>query len=136
MPRTPLPPELRRFLAKPRHAVVGTVRDDGAPVTAPCWYDLASDRRIVLSMGEESRRLRHLRGEPRVALTVLGDSWYSHVSVLGRAVEFRSDHDLEDIDNLSNRYEGAPYEDREYRGVTVLVEVDAWHTWGDLAAQA
>jgi PPOX class probable F420-dependent enzyme len=136
VPPAPLPAELERFLAKARHAVVGTVRDDGAPVTSACWYDLAPDGRIVLSMGEGSHRLRHLRTEPRVALTVLGDSWYSHVSVLGRAVELRSDHDLADIDALSKRYEGTPYEDREYRGVTVLVAVDAWHTWGDPAAEA
>ena len=136
MPRSPLPAELARFLAKPRHAVVGTVREDGAPVTSACWYGLAADGRVVLSMGEESHRLRHLREEPRVALTVLGDSWYAHLSVLGRAVEFRSDRDLADIDGLSNRYEGVPYEDRDYRGVTVLVEVDAWHTWGDPAAEA
>ena len=106
------------------------------PVTSPSWYGLAPDGRIVLSMGEASHRLRHLRAEPRVALTVLGDSWYTHVSVLGRAVEFSSDRELEDIDALSHRYEGQPYQDRAYRGVTVLVEVDAWHTWGDPAAEA
>jgi PPOX class probable F420-dependent enzyme len=136
VPRSPLPAELARFLARPRHAVVATVREDGAPVTSACWYGLAPDGRIVLSMGEDSHRLRHLRSEPRVALTVLGDSWYSHVSVLGRAVELRNDRELEDIDALSQRYEGVPYEDRDYRGVTVLVEVDAWHTWGDPAAEA
>lgn len=136
MPRGPLPVELRRFLEKPRHAVVGTVRDDGAPVTTACWYGVTPDGRILLSMDEESHRLRHLRAEPRVALTVLGDDWYAHVSILGRAVEFRSDAGLEEIDALSRRYLGEPYEDRDYRGVTVLVEVVAWHTWGDPAAEA
>jgi PPOX class probable F420-dependent enzyme len=136
VPRAPLPAELGRFLAKPRHAVVGTVRGDGAPVTSPCWYDLASDGRIVLNMGEGSHRLRHLRADPRVALTVLGDDWYSHVSVLGRAVEFRRDYELADIDALSRRYGGGAYEDRDYRGVTVLVEVDAWHSWGEPASEA
>jgi PPOX class probable F420-dependent enzyme len=135
MPPAPLPPELQRFLAKPRRAVVGTVRKDGSPVTTPCWYGVAEDGRIVLSMGQESHRLRHLRGEPRVALTVLGDDWYAHVSILGRAAEFRSDDELADIDALSNRYVGEPYEDREYRGMTVLVEIDRWHTWGDPAAE-
>ena len=86
--------------SRSRHAVVATVRDDGAPVTSPCWYDVAPDGHIVLSMGERSHRLRHLRAEPRVALTVLGDSWYSHVSVLGRAVELRSDHDLADTGKM------------------------------------
>lgn len=136
MPPAPLPPELQRFVAKPRHAVVGTVRTDGAPVTTACWYGIDDQGRVMLSMDHESHRLRHLRADPRVALTVLGADWYSHVSILGRAVEFRSDDDLADIDALSQHYEGEPYEDRDYRGMTVFVEIDRWHTWGDPAAQA
>ncbi len=58
------------------------------------------------------------------------------MSVVGRAVETRSDDDLSDIDALSQRYSGVDYDDRTYRGVTVFVEVDRWHTWGDPAAEA
>ena len=71
MPAAPLPPELRRFVEKPRHAVVGTVRADGTPVTTPCWYGLDDEGRLVLSMGHDSHRLAHIRANPRVALTVL-----------------------------------------------------------------
>jgi PPOX class probable F420-dependent enzyme len=136
VPAGPLPPELQRFVDRPRHAVVGTVRADGVPVTTPCWYGIDDQGRLILSMDHESHRLRHIRGNPHVSLTALGDNWYSHVSILGRAVEFRSDDDLADIDALSQHYEGEPYEDRDYRGVTVFVEIDAWHTWGDPAAEA
>lgn len=135
MPQGPLPDELLRFLAKPRMAVVGTVRDGGSPVTTPCWYGLEPDGRILLSMDEESYRLRHLRADPRVALSVLGDDWYSHVSILGRAVDVRPDAELADIDALSQRYLGEPYEDRGYRGVTVRAEIERWHTYGDPAAE-
>ena len=117
-------------------AVVGTVRDGGSPVTTPCWYGIEPDGRIVLSMDEGSHRLRHLRGDPRLALSVLGDDWYSHVSILGRAVDLRRDADLADIDSLSQRYLGEPYEDRDYRGVTILAEIERWHTFGDPAAEA
>ena len=136
MPRAPLPAELLEFLAKPRMAVVGTVRADGSPVTTPCWYALDPDGRIVLSMDEASHRLSHLRGDPRIALSVLGNDWYSHLSILGRAVELRPDRDLADIDALSRRYLGEPYDDRDYRGVTVLAEIERWHTYGDPAAEA
>ena len=111
------------------------MRADGAPVTTACWYGIDDQGRVILSMDHESHRLRHIRANPRVALTVLGDDWYSHVSILGRAVEFSSDDDLADIDALSQHYEGEPYEDRDYRGMTVFVEIDRWHTWGDPAAQ-
>lgn len=133
MPAAPLPDELRRFLAAPRKAVVGTVRPDGAPVTTACWYDLDAEGRLVLSMDVASHRLRHLRTNPRLGLTALGDDWYAHVSVLARAVEFRRDEDLADIDALSRRYEGVPYEDRDYTGMTVLAEIERWHTYGDPA---
>ncbi len=99
-------------------------------------YGLDSDGRVLLTMDRSSHRLRHLRGNPHVALTVLGDDWYSQLSVMGRAVEFRDDPDLADIDELSNRYLGVPYEDRSYHGVTVLLEVDRYHTWGDPAREA
>ena len=133
MPAAPLPPELVRFLERPRRAVIGTVRGDGSPVTTPCWYGVEPDGRILVSMDEESHRLRHLRGEPRLALTVLADDWYSHLSLLGRAVEFRRDEGLADIDALARRYWGEPYDDREDRGVTVLAEIERWHTYGDPA---
>lgn len=136
MPPAPLPSNLRSFVEKPRHAVVGTSRDDGTPVTTPCWYGIDDQDRVILSMGHDSHRLRHIRANPKVALTVLGDDWYSHVSVIGRAVDFRSDDDLADIDALSQRYEGVPYEDREYEGMTVFVEIDRWHTWGDPSSEA
>jgi len=135
MPAVPLPPRLQAFLSAPRRAVVGTVRDDGSPVTTACWYGLLDDGRVLLTMDRDSHRLRHLRAEPRVALTVLGDDWYNQLSILGRAVEIREDPELADIDALSQRYLGEPYEDRSYNGVSVLVEIERWHTWGDPAAE-
>jgi PPOX class probable F420-dependent enzyme len=136
VPAAPLPQELRRFVAAPRRAVVGTVREDGTPVTTACWYGVDDQGRLVVSMSHDSHRLRHIRANQRVALTILGENWYHHVSVIGTAVEFRRDDDLADIDALSQRYEGVPYEDRDYRGVTVQVEIERWHTWGDPASEA
>jgi PPOX class probable F420-dependent enzyme len=135
MPAAPLPPELLAFLAAPREAVVGTVRADGTPVTTACWYGLEPDGRVLLTMDRDSHRLQHLRGNPRIALTVLGDSWYDQLSLLGRAVEVREDTDLADIDGLSRRYLSEPYEPRDYNGISVLVEVERYHTWGDPASE-
>ena len=136
MTPAPLTPGLLAFLAGPRQAVVGTVRADGSPVTTACWYGVEDDGRILLTMDRDSHRLHHLRGEPRFALTVLGNDWYNQLSLLGRAVEIREDPDLADIDALSHRYLGEPYEDRSYTGVSVLFEIERWHTWGDPAGEA
>jgi len=114
------------------------VRADGAPVTTACWYGLEDDDRILLTMTRDSFRLRHLRANPRVALTVLGDDWYNQLSVLGRVVELREEREtaMADIDAISQLYLGEPYEDRDYDGVSVLVEIDRWHTWGDPGGEA
>jgi PPOX class probable F420-dependent enzyme len=129
MPKAPLPPDLERFVAAPRAAVVGTVRPDGSPVTTAVWYGL-EDGRVLLSMDADGPRVRNLRNNPRVALTILGESWYDHVSLLGTVVEIRDDPDLADLDRLSVRYDGVPYPDRDLRCVSVLFEIERWHTWG------
>ena len=46
-----------------------------------------------------------------MSLTVLGESWYRHVSLQGRIVEFKADTDFADIDRLSRHYGGNPYPD-------------------------
>ncbi len=130
MPRAPLPPELQRFLVAPRAAVVGTVRPDGSPATTATWYEWRGGH-VLLCMDADGLRIRNIRGEPRIALTVFGSDMYTHLSVLGRAVEIRDDPEFVDVDRLAMHYEGKPYEDRDWRSVTVLVEVDRWHTYGD-----
>jgi PPOX class probable F420-dependent enzyme len=133
VPQAPLPPELERFLVKPHPAVVATLREDGSPTTAATWYDWV-DGRVLLSMDARGPRIRNIRRNPHVALTVLGDEWYSHVSLLGRAAELRADSDYVDVDRLSMRYLGKPYGRKDHPIVTVLVEVDRWHTFGDPGA--
>src|SRR5579862_1840118 len=68
---------------------MATVRPDHAPVTVACWYEYRSGGRVLLSMSDTARRLDHLRRNPNVALTILGDDWYQHVSLLGRVIETR-----------------------------------------------
>jgi PPOX class probable F420-dependent enzyme len=129
MPRAPVPPELADFLAAPRPSVVAVVRPDGSPVTAATWYEWL-DGSVLVPMLRSSRRLAHIRRDPRVALTVLGDSWYTQVSVLGRVVEIREDG-FEDIDRMSMSYFGAPYTPRDAEIASVRFEVERWHAWLD-----
>jgi hypothetical protein len=129
MPRAPVPPELASFLAAPRPSVVAVVRADGSPVTAATWYEWL-DGRVLLPMLRSSRRLAHIRRDPRIALTVLGDSWYTQVSVLGRAVEIREEG-FADIDRISLSYFGKPYTPRDAEIASVVFEVERWHAWLD-----
>ena len=129
MPKLPLPHELDEFLRRPNPAVVATLRRDGSPHTAATWYDW-DGRRVLLNMDESRLRLCHMRRDPRVALTALAEeSWYSHVSLLGRIVSIEDDPDLVDIDRLARRYTGREFRTRGARRVSAWLEPDRWHSW-------
>jgi PPOX class probable F420-dependent enzyme len=122
--------EIKTFLAAPNPAVIGTLHPDGHPVTVATWY-LLDGERILVNMDARRKRLAWLRNDPRVSLTVLAqDSWYDHVSLQGRVVEWRDDEDLSDIDRLSGHYMGEPYSVRNRARVSAWVEVERWHGWG------
>jgi PPOX class probable F420-dependent enzyme len=135
MPRPPVPPELDEFLRKPNPCVVATIRPNGELHTAATWYEWTDDGAVLLNMDGSRSRLGHMREDPRVAMTVLGaESWYSHVSLVGRVREIRPDPDLADIDRLSQRYDGRPYGDRARDSWTAIVEIERWHSWGPAVA--
>jgi PPOX class probable F420-dependent enzyme len=130
MPTPPFPDDLRTLLEKPNPAVITTLRKDGQPVSVATWYRLDGDR-IHVNMDATRTRLKHLRNDPRVAMTVLDEAgWYTHVSFLGRVVEMSDDRDLGGIDSLSRHYRGRPYPDRESPRVDAWIEVDRYHGWG------
>jgi PPOX class probable F420-dependent enzyme len=130
MPPVPVPPEVEEFLRRPNPAVVATLRRDGSPHTVPTWYDWA-DGLVLLNMDESRLRLRFLRRDPRAALTVLDDdSWYRHVSLLGRVVRIEDDPALVDIDRLAVRYTGKPFRTRDRKRVSAWLQPERWHAWG------
>jgi PPOX class probable F420-dependent enzyme len=127
VPRAPLPENLVEFLKQPHAAVIATVRSDGAPYSAATWYDWEGGK-VLVNMDFERLRLRHIRRDPRVAITVLDImDWYRAVTVLGRVVELHDDEGLADIDRLSMRYRGEPYWNRDRKRVTALIEPELWH---------
>lgn len=129
MPRAPVPPDVDEFLRKPNPAVVASLRRDGRPHTVVTWYDW-EDNRVLLSMDESRLRLRFLRSDPRVALTVIDDEdWGRHISLLGRVVALDEDVGLSDIDRLAVRYTGGPFRTRDRRRFSAWIEVDTWHGW-------
>jgi PPOX class probable F420-dependent enzyme len=131
MPELPFPDDVRALLRKPNPAVVTTLRSDGTPVSVATWYLLEDDDRVLLNMDASRVRLKHLRRDPRVSLTVLDEaSWYTHVSLIGRVTEMRDDEGLVDIDRCSTHYNDQPYPDRESPRVSAWMTIDRWHGWG------
>ena len=130
MSDSPLSESAKEMLARANPAVVCTVRADGQPVSAATWYLLRDDR-LLVNMDEGRVRLKHLRNDPRVSLTVIDESdWYTHVTVIGRVTEMYDDEGLADIDALSRHYTGKPYGNRDRARVSALIEVDRVSGWG------
>lgn len=131
MPVLPFPDHVRELLLQPNPAVVTTLRSDGAPVSVATWYALEDDDRILLNMDHTRVRVKHLRRDPRLTLTVLdGGDWYTHVSLIGRVVEISDDEGLVGIDRLSTHYADRPYPTRNSPRVNAWFVVDRWHGWG------
>jgi PPOX class probable F420-dependent enzyme len=129
----PMPPRVLDLLRRPNPAVMATLAADGRPVTVATWYLLEEDDRVLLGLDATRARLKHLRRDPRVSLTVLAaDDWYTHVSLQGRVGAITEDVGLQDIDKLSSHYTGAAYPDRERPRVAVRLQVERWHAWGSL----
>src|SRR4029450_13921395 len=113
MPTSPLPDRVVDFLRRPNPAVMATVAADGRPITVATWYLLEDDGRILLGLDAKRARLKHMRADPRISLTVLAPDWYTHVSLQGRVVSIADDAGLRDIDRLAPHYSGDPYPHRQ-----------------------
>jgi PPOX class probable F420-dependent enzyme len=118
------------FLNKPNPAVIASIRPDGFPMTVATWYDW-QDGLILVNMRDSRSRLRWMRLNPKVSLTVLDENWYRHVSLYGNVVKIADDVDLRDIDRLSRRYGGAPFANRAAKRVSAWIEPVGWHGWDD-----
>ena len=131
MPTTPLPDHVIELLRRPNPAVMATVAADGRPVTVATWYLLEDDGRILLGLDATRARLKHMRRDPRISLTVLADdNWYTHVSLQGRIAELFDDVGLADIDRLSMHYRGRIYTNRHRGRVSAWIDIETWHGWG------
>jgi PPOX class probable F420-dependent enzyme len=129
VPAPPLPREADEFLRRPNPAVFASQRPDGTLHTAPTWYDWEEGRALV-NLDASRRRLRYIRRNPRVALSVLDDgNWYKHLSLIGHVDAIERDPDLRDVDRLAVRYTGNRYRDRERESWSVWIAVDEWHGW-------
>ncbi|MEW6583215.1 MAG: PPOX class F420-dependent oxidoreductase [Actinomycetota bacterium] len=129
MPAAPVSPEADAFLRRPNGAVVATIRRDGSPFTAATWYDW--DGEHILMNGDAGRlRIRHMRRDPRVSVTVFDPgNWYWQLTLVGRIDEIRDDDGYVDIDRLAMRYIGGRYPDRSSPRVSMRMAVDTWNGW-------
>ncbi len=66
----------QEFIRTNHHGVIATFRRDGRPALSPMTVGLDAQGRVVLSTRETAMKVKHLRRDPRVAITVFTDRFF------------------------------------------------------------
>lgn len=104
-----LPDELLYLLKQPSPAYVTTLMPDGSPQVTQTWID-TDGTHVVVNTPSGSQKVRNLTRDDRVAVAVSDpDNPSRYFAVRGRAVLLTEDGGAEHIEELSQRYIGAPY---------------------------
>jgi PPOX class probable F420-dependent enzyme len=101
-----------QFVDQPNYGIATTLRPDGSPHSTVVWVDVADG---VASFNTARGRVKpnNLETDARVALLVVAEGdFYRWVSIDGRA-EVTTDGACEQIDKLSRKYDGKPWEYRD-----------------------
>src|SRR3954471_19664547 len=93
--------EARQFVGRHHQAVLATLKRDGRPQLSNIVYALDDDGRIKISTTRDRAKTHNLRRDPRVSLSVQGDTWQAYLVVEGRAVV----HDGDVVAGLRRLYE-------------------------------
>ena len=99
------------FLKEPHIAEFVTLMKDGSPHITPVWIDTDGEY-ILVNTAEGRVKIRNVRRDPRVAVGIYDpeNSYTRVLNVRGRVVEITTDGAAENIDDLSEKYNGVrPY---------------------------
>ena len=97
------------LLRAPSTCYLATTMPDGSPQLTQVWVD-TDGTDVVINTVEGHQKLRNVRRDPRVALTVSDPARPSdYVQIRGEVHEITTDGAREHIDELSQNYLGKPY---------------------------
>ncbi len=107
----PLDPTVRDLLTARNMAHVATLMSDGSPHVSPVWIELLDDERLAIFSTEAHLKIRNLRRDPRIGISVADEhNPYRAVIIRGRVVEEIDDERaIEIMDRMSRRYTGADF---------------------------
>lgn len=128
-----LPDHIRAFLDRPILAVLATVGPRGRPQATPVWFMLDGDE-ILMNTSAGRVKLRNLQRRPYAAVVVVDPADpYRYVQVRG-PVRLDAAAGARDIDRLSIRYRGRPYQypptDAPQRRVSIRLRPDSYSAAG------
>lgn len=110
------------FIAAGHTGILTTLRADGWPLALPVWF-VADDRSVYVRTPARTRKVDHVRRDPRVCFTVeAGRAWAELRAVVltGRAhVVSESDEKDRIFDRIAEKYRGFGIPEREVPAATI-----------------
>jgi PPOX class probable F420-dependent enzyme len=102
---------------------LATTMPDGSPQVTQVWVDTDGED-VLINTVEGHQKLRNVRRDPRVALTLSDPARPTdYVQIRGEVREITTDGAREHIDELSQKYLGKPYPQFGGGGERVLLRI-------------
>ncbi|MDQ7820967.1 MAG: PPOX class F420-dependent oxidoreductase [Armatimonadota bacterium] len=128
-----LPDHIRAFLDAPYLAVLATVGPRGRPQATPVWFALDGDE-ILMNTTAGRVKLRNLQRRPYASVVVLDPGDPDRYVQIRGPVRLDPAHGAQDIDRLSLRYEGRPFQypptDAPHRRVSIRLRPESYTAVG------
>ena len=126
-----IPEPARELLEAANIAHLATLMADGTPHVTPVWVDV-EDSLVLVNSAEGRVKVRNLRRDPRVGLSVVDrENPYAAVSIRGRVREITEAGADEHIDALAKKYLGEErYPMRQPGEQRVIVKIEPIHAYG------
>ena len=121
----------RELLEAANIAHLATLMRDGSPHVTPVWVDV-EDSLVLINSAEGRLKVRNLRRDPRVGLSVADrENPYAAVSIRGRVREITETGADEHIDVLAKKYLGEErYPMRQPGERRVIIRIEPVHVFG------
>ena len=102
--------DLKAFATARNFAALTTLMPDGQPQTQMMWVH-ADDDYVLINTEIGRQKFRNVSADPRVTVTVIdADNPYRYIEARGRVVgTIGGQAARDDIDDLSQKYNGTPY---------------------------
>ncbi|MDQ4065504.1 MAG: PPOX class F420-dependent oxidoreductase [Actinomycetota bacterium] len=119
---------VKRLVKGPNFGTITTLLPDGSPLTHVMWVD-ADDEHVLINTEPHRVKYRNIQRDPRVSVTIWNaDNPYDYVEVRGVVEdEVRGPEARAHIDQLSERYSGAPYDESAIETERVILKIRPMH---------
>jgi PPOX class probable F420-dependent enzyme len=128
-----IPATHQDLLQKPAFAYLATLNPDGSPQVTPVWFDY-DGKNIIVNTARGRVKDRNLKGEPRVALSIVDpENPYRYLGIQGRVTEMTENGADAGIDKLAKKYLGKdkyPWKGPNEVRVLVKIAPEKVHTMG------